>query len=372
MKNRIKVSVVIGTRPELIKMSPLLRRLENNPWLDFQFINTGQHYDYEMDSIFCEELHLPKPIFLNVGSDTPGKQTGRALIAVEEEILRYQPNLVMVVGDTNSTLSGALVAAKLGIPIAHIEAGLRSFDRTMPEEINRVIVDHISRWLFVPTQQAIDNLLAEGIRRGQITFTYDIHVDVLNDNFQIANEQSTILQDLNVEKFVLITSHRPGNTDHRQNLTNIAHALIDLAQETNVVFPVHPRTAKKLQEFELYPLLENETRIKLIKPVGFFDFLKLMGNADCVITDSGGVQKETLILKTPCVTIRENTEWVETLQLNANVLVGTDREKIVAEVRRRMTPEFQQFMQTVENPYGSGETSQIILDTILADLDRND
>jgi UDP-N-acetylglucosamine 2-epimerase (non-hydrolysing) len=366
----IKVSVVIGTRPELIKMSPLLRRLEENPGVDFQFIDTGQHYDYEMDSIFCDELNLPKPIFLNVGSDTPGKQTGRALIAVEAEILRYQPDLVMVVGDTNSTLSGALVAAKLNIPVAHIEAGLRSFDRTMPEEINRVIVDHISRWLFVPTQQASDNLVAEGIDREKVTFTYDIHVDVLNDNFKIADEKSQILNELGVENFVLITCHRPGNTDSHENLANITHALIELAQKTHVIFPVHPRTAKKLHEFELYELLEKEPHIKLIKPVGFFDFLKLMGHADCVITDSGGVQKETLILKTPCVTIRENTEWVETLHLNANVLVGTDREKIVTEVQQRSLPAFRKFMQQLPNPYGSGETSQIILDTILADFDR--
>lgn len=368
MDKLLKVSVVIGTRPELIKMSPLLRRLAEFPQVDFQFIDTGQHYDYEMDSIFCEELNLPQPLFLNVGSDTPGKQTGKALIAVEEAVLRYQPDLVMVVGDTNSTLSGALVAAKLQIPIAHIEAGLRSFDRTMPEEINRVIVDHISRWLFVPTEKAIDNLVAEGIDRDKVTFTYDIHVDVLNDNFKLADEKSQILQELGVKKFVLVTCHRPGNTDAVENLSRIVHALVDLAQETTVVFPVHPRTAKKLQEFKLYELLEQQPNTKLIKPVGFFDFLKLMGHADCVITDSGGVQKETLILKTPCITIRENTEWIETIQLNANILVGTDREKIVTEVRKRSRSEFQAFMQQVENPYGSGETSQIILNTILGDF----
>lgn len=368
MPSKIKISIIIGTRPELIKISSLLRRLSISEIFEFQFIDTGQHYDYEMDKIFCEELKLPQPVFLDLGSSTPAHQVGRAMILVEEQLLKFKPDVALVVGDTNSTLSGALTAIKMNIPVAHLEAGLRSFDRTMPEEMNRIVVDHISRWLFAPTQQAIENLVAEGIERNRITFTYDIHVDVLNDHFSLAKENSRILRELNLQNFVLITCHRQSNTDSSENLANIVQSLITLSQNFTVVFPVHPRTDKKLREFKLYEKLASTPNIKLIKPVGFFDFLNLMGHAACVITDSGGVQKETLILKIPCVTIRENTEWIETVAAGANVLVGTDISKIIAEVRRMAQPEFHQFMQTVKNPYGNGETSQIILNQLTSDL----
>ncbi|MCI0511602.1 UDP-N-acetylglucosamine 2-epimerase (non-hydrolyzing) [candidate division KSB1 bacterium] len=370
MQEKIKISLVIGTRPELIKVSPLLRQLEKSTRFDFQFINTGQHYDYEMDLIFCEELALPTPVFLKMGSDAPARQVGKAMLAIEAQLVQFQPDLVLVAGDTNSTLAGALTASKLNIPIAHLEAGLRSFDRSMPEEVNRVIVDHISRWLFVPTEKAITNLIAEGIDAKQITFTYDIHVDVLNDNFSLANQNSNIVEQLQLHDFILITCHRQSNTDDPVKLQNIVTALLTLSQKQDVVFPVHPRTRNKLIELNLFDKLERNSHLKLIKPVGFFDFLKLMGHAACVITDSGGVQKETLILKTPCITIRENTEWIETVRLGANVLVGSDPEKIVAEVQRRATPEFHQFMSQLENPYGNGQTTRLILDTIFNDFSR--
>lgn len=368
MTSKIKISIIIGTRPELIKISSLLRRLSTSDDFEFQFIDTGQHYDYEMDKIFCEELKLPQPIFLDLGSSSPAHQVGRAMILIEEQLLKFKSDVALVVGDTNSTLSGALTAIKLNIPVAHLEAGLRSFDRSMPEELNRIVVDHISRWLFVPTQKAIDNLVAEGIEKNKITFTYDIHVDVLNDHFSLAKENSRILRELNLAKFVLITCHRQSNTDSPENLANIVQALIDLANNFTIVFPVHPRTDKKLREFKLYEKLASTPNIKLIKPVGFFDFLNLMGHAACVITDSGGVQKETLILKVPCVTIRENTEWIETIAAGANVLAGTNTAKIVAEVTRMAHPDFHQFMQTVINPYGNGETSQIIINQLASDL----
>lgn len=368
MPSKIKISIIIGTRPELIKISSLLRRLSLSNDFEFQFIDTGQHYDYEMDKIFCEELKLPQPIFLDLGSSTPAHQVGRAMILVEKQLQHFNPDVALVVGDTNSTLSGTLTAIKMNIPVAHLEAGLRSFDRTMPEEMNRIVVDHVSHWLFAPTQQAIDNLVAEGIERNKITFTYDIHVDVLNDHFSLAKENSKILSELNLKKFVLITCHRQSNTDSSENLANIVDALIELANNFTVVFPVHPRTDKKLREFGLYEKLASTSNIKLIKPVGFFDFLNLMGHAACVITDSGGVQKETLILKIPCVTIRENTEWIETIAAGANVLAGTDKSKIVAEVSRMAQPDFHEFMQTVINPYGNGETSQIILNQLASDL----
>lgn len=368
MKKPIKVAVIIGTRPELIKVSPLLRKMQADPAFDFLFIDTGQHYDYEMDSIFCEELNLPQPVLLNIGSATPPSQIGTGLLAIEKHVTAYQPDLAMVVGDTNSTLSGALTASKMNIPIAHVEAGLRSFDRTMPEEVNRVIVDHISRWLFAPTQQSIENLKAEGISGNLITFTHDMHVDVLQDNFELAVERSKIRRELALDNYVLVTCHRQSNTDIRENLANIVSGLKEIADTQTVVFPAHPRTVKKLHDHGLYELLDQHQNIHVIKPLGFFDFLSLMGHARCVITDSGGVQKETLILKTPCVTIRENTEWVETTACNANVLVGTDPGKLVDQVNQRSQADFQEFMQTVVNPYGDGTTSQIILDKICQDM----
>ncbi|PIN68175.1 MAG: UDP-N-acetylglucosamine 2-epimerase (non-hydrolyzing) [Candidatus Altarchaeum sp. CG12_big_fil_rev_8_21_14_0_65_33_22] len=359
MKDKIKVSIIIGTRPNLIKISPLLRKIKEDQSIELQFINTGQHYDYELDGIFIKELNLLEPVFLNIGSGTQGEQTGNGLIKIEKELIKFKPDISVVIGDTNSTLAGALASAKLNIPVAHIEAGLRSFDRKMPEEINRTVVDHISDMLFVPTENAIKNLKNEGILDEKIFFVQDISVDACLQNDEIA-KKSEILKKLNVNNdFILVTLHRQENVDIKENLCNILDAIIEISKSREVIFPIHPRTLKNLKLFDIF---ENYSKkIKIIKPLGCFDFLKLLGCASCVVTDSGGIQKEALILKTPCVTTRTTTEWIETINLNANVLVGSDKEKIVEEVPKRSSKEFHKFMKKIKNPYGDGKASERII-----------
>ncbi len=359
MKANIKISIIVGTRPNLIKISPLVRRIKGDPDIDLQFINTGQHYDYELDEIFIKELNLPKSVNLEVGSGNQGEQIGNALIKIEKELIEFKPDIVIVIGDTNSTLAGALASVKLHIPVAHIEAGLRSFDRKMPEEINRIAVDHISDMLLVPTENAIKNLKAEGIIDEKIFFVQDITVDACIENYEIA-KNSEILKKLDInDDFVLVTLHRQENVDIKENLCNILDALIEISKSRDVIFPLHPRTLKNLKSFDVFE--EYSKDIRFIKPLGYFDFLKLLVSASCIVTDSGGIQKEALILKTPCVTTRTTTEWIETINLNANVLVSSDKEKIIEEVSKRLSKEFREFMKKIENPYGDGKTSERII-----------
>ncbi|MBN2014536.1 MAG: UDP-N-acetylglucosamine 2-epimerase (non-hydrolyzing) [Candidatus Altiarchaeota archaeon] len=359
----MKLSIVVGTRPQLIKISPLIRRIEKERDIRLQFIDTGQHYDYELNKTFYDELRLPASEFLDIGSGTPGEQTGNALIAVEREIIKFNPDLALVIGDTNSALAGALAAVKQKIPVGHIEAGLRSFDRRMPEEINRIIVDHVSDHLFAPTKNAVNNLMREGIPKDKIFFTHDITVDACLENYEIAKEKSKILEKLNINPrdYVLVTAHRQENVDDKRNLEKLVNALTKLEKPT--IFPVHPRTLKNMKAFSLLEKLGKNCT--LTKPLGYFDFLMLLKNAACVVTDSGGVQKEALILKTPCVTIRTTTEWPETIKLNANVLVGLDGKRIINEVNRRSNNEFHRAMEDIKSPYGEGKTSESILDAIL-------
>ncbi|ODS41285.1 MAG: UDP-N-acetylglucosamine 2-epimerase [Candidatus Altiarchaeales archaeon WOR_SM1_79] len=358
----MKLSIPIGTRPQLIKISPLVRRIEKEKDIELQFIDTGQHYDHELNKTFYDELNLPESKFLEIGSGAPGEQTGNALIAIEKELIKFGPDLVLVIGDTNSTLAGALAAVKQKIPLGHIEAGLRSFDRRMPEEINRIIVDHISDYLFTPTKNALKNLKKEGIPKDKIFFTYDITVDACLENYRIAKEKSKILEelDINPRDYVVVTAHRQENVDKKENLEKIVDSLLSLNKE--VIFPVHPRTLKNLEKFGLREKIASNC--KLVKPAGYFDFLMLLANAACVVTDSGGVQKESLILKTPCITIRESTEWVETVKLDANILVGLNEKKIAYEVEKRSEERFHRSIDRIKNPYGDGKTNRRILDFI--------
>ena len=290
-------------------------------------MHTGQHYDFEMSRIFFEELNIPEPAYnLNVGSGSHGVQTAKILMATEEVLLRENPDLVVVFGDTNSTLAGALAAAKLQIPVAHVEAGLRSYDRSMPEEINRVLTDHISNFLFAPTKRAVANLRKEGITRG-VHEVGDVMVDAL-DEARGAIARSDVLRRLGVEEreYIVLTVHRASNTDDPTNLKSIMKALC--ASQKVVVFPVHPRTKKVIESTGLADKLPE--RIKLIAPLGYVDMLRLMSSADAVVTDSGGMQKEAYLLGIRCITLRENTEWPETLTGGRNVLTGADEEKILA------------------------------------------
>lgn len=322
----MKIASIVGARPNFIKAAPVSIQIRK----DFEeiLIHTGQHYDYEMDKIFFKELNIPEPDYhLGVGSGAHGYQTGEILKRLEEVLLKSNPDLVLVYGDTNTTLAGAIAASKLHIKVGHIEAGLRSYDKSMPEELNRILTDHCSDLLFCPTATAIRNLKEEGIIKG-VHFTGDVMVDALLQNKKIA-EKSTILEELDLKSkhYLLVTIHRASNTDNKENLSTIVDAFCELEEE--IVFPVHPRAAKYLKHYGLYERLEATGHVKLVKPLGYFDFLKLANHAKKILTDSGGIQKEAYILKVPCITLRETTEWVETIEDGWNVLVGTDKTKII-------------------------------------------
>jgi len=322
----MKIVSIVGARPQFIKCAPVSVELRKEH--EEILVHTGQHYDPEMSDIFFEDLRIPQPDYhLEVGSGSHGKQTGAILERTENVLLKEMPDLVLVYGDTNSTLAGALAASKLHMPVAHVEAGLRSFDRTMPEEINRVVSDHVSNLLFCPTHTAIDNLAKEGISKG-VHLVGDVMVDALLHNAVISDEKSHIIKNLELLRgnYYVATVHRPGNTDTRKNLTEIIAALRESG--TTVIFPVHPRTKKYLREYGLWdPSSEN---IRFIDPLSYLDMLQLMKHAKKILTDSGGIQKEAYVMGVPCITLRENTEWVETLTGGWNVLVGADKGKILA------------------------------------------
>jgi len=326
----MKIVSIVGARPQFIKCAPLSRELHK--YYDEILVHTGQHYDPEMSNIFFEELDIPQPDYnLIVGSGLHGKQTGEMLEKIENVLLKEKPDLVIVFGDTNTTLAGALTAAKLHIPVAHVEAGLRSFDRTMPEEINRVVTDHLSDFLFCPTQTSVNNLAKEGITNG-VYLVGDVMVDALEYNRNIAEEKSRILERLALTglKYLVMTVHRPGNTNSRKNMENILSAVKESGKTT--IFPVHPRTRKYLGEYGLWDSMPSN--IILIEPLGYLDMLLLMSHAEKILTDSGGMQKEAYILGVPCITLRDTTEWVETLDGGWNVLVGAVPEKIFGEIMR--------------------------------------
>ena len=326
----MKIISIIGARPQFIKCAPLSRAIRREH--EEIFIHTGQHYDAGMSDVFFNELNIPRPDYnLGIGSGTHGEQTGRMLIEIENILIQEQPDLVLTYGDTNSTLAGALAASKLQINIAHVEAGLRSFDRTMPEEINRVLTDHISNLLFCPTGTAVTNLKKEGVIDG-VYCVGDVMMDALEYNRKIAEDKSTILDDMELtpKDFMVTTVHRPANTDSKKNLSFIVQAFCSAAGQT-IVFPVHPRTERYLKEYGLWDELCQH--VKVTPPVGYLDMLKLMANSSKILTDSGGIQKEAYLLGVPCVTMRENTEWVETVEDGWNVLVGADYVKIVDAIK---------------------------------------
>lgn len=330
----MKIVSVVGARPQFIKCAPISRVLRR--CYEEILVHTGQHYDPEMSDIFFEELNIPKPDYnLGIGSGVQGEQTGKMLMEIEKVLLKENPELVLIYGDTNSTLAGALAASKLWIKVAHVEAGLRSFDRTMPEEINRIVADHVSNILFCPTETAVINLKNEGITEG-VHNVGDVMLDALEYNRKIAENKSTILQDLSLspKEFLLATVHRVSNTDNRQNLSSIIKAFSDSGE--TIVFPAHPRTRKYFKEYNLWGKIHEN--IKVIPPVGYLDMLVLESNARRILTDSGGIQKEAYMLGIPCITLRDNTEWVETVDEGWNVLVGADYEKIKQSIKEFKVP----------------------------------
>jgi UDP-N-acetylglucosamine 2-epimerase (non-hydrolysing) len=327
----VKIVTIVGARPQFIKCAPLSRELRKEH--EEILVHTGQHYDPEMSDIFFEELEIPRPDYnLGIGSGSHGKQTGEMMGKIEEVLMKEKPDLVLVFGDTNSTLAGGLAAVKLHIPVAHVEAGLRSFDRTMPEEINRVLTDHLSTFLFCPTDTSVDNLAAEGITKG-VHLVGDVMADALAYNREIAQRKSDILAtlDLTPGSYNILTIHRASNTDNRENLTSILTAIGDAGMP--VIFPVHPRSRNYLERYGLLDTMPPN--IRLVEPLGYLDMIRLMAGARKILTDSGGMQKEAYMLGVPCITLRENTEWVETLQDGWNVLVATDPKEILAQIHAR-------------------------------------
>ena len=322
-----KVTAVVGARPNYMKVAPIWRELEKNDRVVRSLVHTGQHYDRNMSKVFFDDLRLPKPdVYLGVGSGPHGEQTAKVMFELERVFSSGAPDLLIVVGDVNSTMAGALVAVKMGIRVAHVESGLRSFDRTMPEEINRMVTDIIADLLFTTEPSAEKNLLREGVDGSKIHFVGNVMIDSLHFYRPMA-ERSTILDDLSLApgRYGLVTLHRPSNVDDPEGLRGILGVFDELGKDCPLVFPAHPRTRKIMNNNKLQVSSE---RLKILDPIGYLDFIKLMMHARLVLTDSGGIQEETTYLGVPCLTVRENTERPVTVEAGSNVVVGTDPEKI--------------------------------------------
>ncbi len=371
----MKIVTVVGARPQFIKAAAVSReilafnrrRRLKKKILEI-LVHTGQHYDYLMDRVFFEELRFPNPdYYLGIGSGSHARQTGMMLDRIETVLQKEKPKVVMVYGDTNSTLAGALAAAKLNIPVAHVEAGLRSYNRTMPEELNRILTDHLSTFLFCPTNQAVKHLSKEGVKDGKTILVKKVG-DVMYDSVlyysEIAEKRSTIFEKLNLftpnsklrtPNYYLATLHRAENTDNPKKLKSILSGLNEIAKNVPVILPLHPRTKKMIKAYRLF---SKTQRIKLIDPVSYLDMLELERNAKAILTDSGGVQKEAYWFRIPCFTLREETEWVETIESGWNILVGSETEPIVKQVRQRME---RRSIRLGKGVFGDGKASERIV-----------
>lgn len=363
----MKIGIIVGTRPEIIKMAPVIRECQKRE-IPFFIIHSNQHYSEEMDSIFFKELELPTPHYnLGVGSGLHSNQTGNILIKMEPILIDEKPDVVLVQGDTNTVLAGALSASKLDIKVGHIEAGLRSYDRTMPEETNRIMTDHISEYLFAvgPNQEAI--LTSEGIGQDKIYTVGNTVSDSLFQHLEISAERSNILNELAVEKnnYFLVTAHRASNVDIPANLMELL-ALFDRLHakyKQTIVWPIHPRTQAKLKEFDI----TIPEYLKLLPPIGYLDFIQLQKHAQLILTDSGGIQEEACLLGVPCITLRENTERPESIEVGANVLVGRDADKAIAAADNWLSTMNLGDSLSWDNPFGDGHVAESIIDIVVAD-----
>lgn len=357
----MKIATIIGARPQFIKAAGVSRAIRDHysARVNEILIHTGQHYDDNMSKVFFEELDIPEPAYnLQISGGSHGAMTGQMLAAIELTLLAEKPDWVLIYGDTNSTLAGALAAAKLYIPVAHVEAGLRSFNRRMPEEINRIVADSLSSLLFCPTATAVENLAAEGVVKN-VHNVGDVMYDVALWSGELARASGVLRRlGLDEKNYFLATCHRAENTDDVGRLTQIMTALADLAGEAPVVFPLHPRTRKLLAQFGLTEQLD---RLTVVDPLPFLDMVALERAARAIITDSGGVQKEAYFHRVPCVTMRDETEWVETVTLGWNRVVGPHRQAIVDAARNFSVPN-----DTGVKPYGDGQASRSIVEILVA------
>jgi UDP-N-acetylglucosamine 2-epimerase (non-hydrolysing) len=339
MLKAIKIINIVGARPNMMKMAPLIAQMRKHKNINFKLVHTGQHYDVCMSRIFFDQLSLPRPdIYLGVGSGSHARQTSRVMSGLEKVFIDERPDLVIVVGDVNSTLAAAIAAVKLHIPLAHIEAGLRSFDRLMPEEINRLVTDSVSDYLFAPSQDAVKNLNDEGLSKEKIFFVGNIMIDTLLRFKQMAGKRD-ILKRLNLKKcgYALITLHRPSNVDNKGDVLRIFNALKEIQKKIKIVFPMHPRTRKMALRHKLFNFLKGMQNLMVVPPLGYLDFLKLMVDTRIILTDSGGIQEEATALRVPCLTLRDTTERPVTLTLGTNILVGKDTGKIIEMAEKRIS-----------------------------------
>jgi UDP-N-acetylglucosamine 2-epimerase (non-hydrolysing) len=355
----MKIGIILGTRPEIIKMSPIIKHCQAEE-IDFHVIHTGQHYSYNLDKVFFEELSLPSPNYcLNIGSGSHGAQTGQMLEAIEQVLIKEKYDVVLVQGDTNTALAGSLAASKLLIPLGHVEAGLRSFDRTMPEEINRIISDHISNYLFTPTIESKQNLIAEGIDPRKIFQVGNTVVDALYQNIAVSKDKKNEYlgrSGLSDADYCLVTVHRAENVDNPYRFRKILDSLESVREKyaLDIVFPMHPRTRKNVELFDL-----DLGSIKTYDPFRYLEFLQLMSNANLILTDSGGVQEESCILGVPCVTLRNNTERPETVKVGSNIVAGVEPESVLSCVNIMLNNK-----HNWKNPYGDGKSSLYIINTL--------
>lgn len=331
----MRIINIVGARPNLVKIAPLLREMRRQERIEPLLVHTGQHYDQKLSNIFFQQMNISEPDFnLDVGSGSQAWQTAEILKRIEPVLMDHSPDLVLVVGDVNSTVAASLAAAKLGIPIAHVEAGLRSFDRSMPEEINRVVTDALADHLFVTEKDAVENLLKEGRPRERIYFVGNVMIDALEQFLPVA-QKSRVAEELglvsngNLQSFGLVTLHRPSNVDSSLTLASLMRALDSVADMVPLIFPVHPRTRQKLSQLGI----KDNAKLRLIDPLGYLEFICLLSHARIVLTDSGGVQEETTALRIPCLTLRENTERPVTVTRGTNHIVGQDPEKIKTKAR---------------------------------------
>ncbi|PIT92425.1 MAG: UDP-N-acetylglucosamine 2-epimerase (non-hydrolyzing) [Candidatus Harrisonbacteria bacterium CG10_big_fil_rev_8_21_14_0_10_42_17] len=331
-----KAVIIVGARPNFMKAAPIIRAMKKDGSIKPVLIHTGQHYDKNMSDAFFKDLKMPKPdVFLGVGSGSHAEQTAKVMVALETELQKIKPNVVIVVGDVNSTVAGALTAKKLNIKVAHVEAGLRSFDETMPEEINRIVTDHIADFLFTTEVSGNTNLIHEGILKKKVHFVGNVMIDsLLGHKKNIAESKIIIKLKLRVENYAVLTLHRPSNVDNKKNLKNILEALIEIQKTLTIVFPMHPRTKKQIEIFKLEKTFQKCRNMVLIEPLGYTDFTRLVRDAKLVLTDSGGLQEETTVQGVSCITIRENTERPITLTKGTNVLVGSTKEEIMKAFRK--------------------------------------
>ena len=366
----MKIATILGTRPEIIKMAPIIAEI-NERGIDQIVLHTGQHYDKEMSDNFFKDLEIPAPDYnIHVGSGSHGRQTGLMMKGIEEILLDEKPDIVLVQGDTNAVLAGALVCGKLHIAVGHVEAGLRSFDMTMPEEINRRVADVCSTMYFIPTEESAVNLLAEGFSRKNLFITGNTVVDACFRHLEIAKKrgfEEQSLKDLDIdsmENILTLTMHRAENVDVKERVVNIIDALKELS-DMNVIFPIHPRTKHTLEDFGLFDELNNLSHVHIVKPIGYLDFLLLTSKSTLILTDSGGLQEEAITLDVPALTLRYNTERPETVTAGGNILVGSNKDAIIENARKILDDEeFANKMKNALNPYGQGNAAQKTVDAI--------